>query len=136
MKKMIAVCGLDCGPCEARIATQADDMIEKQRVAAKWREEFHEPAIDVDYVTCDGCRSGSSVLICGWCRRCPLRLCAIARDVDTCAHCGEYDVCEKVVEFDREIPGTKDRLAKIRAELKPSRPALAKRPRRRRTPAA
>jgi hypothetical protein len=128
MERMIAVCGLDCGPCEARVATQADDDIEKQRVAAKWREAFGEPSIDANYVTCDGCLSGSAFL-CGWCRQCPLRICAIARNVATCADCVEYDVCEKLVEFDKNAPGAKDRLAKIKAELKPSRPAAARRAR-------
>jgi hypothetical protein len=130
MERMIAVCGLDCGSCEARIATQADDILEKERVAAKWREAFGEPSIDVTYVTCDGCLS-SSAFLCGWCRQCPLRHCAIARNVVTCAHCGEYDVCEKLVEFDKEIAGTKDRLAKIKAELKPTKPTAAKRAKRR-----
>jgi len=116
MEQMIAVCGLDCGPCEARIATQADDDLEKQRIAAKWREAFGSPEIDVTYVTCDGCLSGSAIL-CGWCRQCPLRACGIAHNVPTCAHCGEYDICEKLVEFDKNAPGAKDRLAKIRAEL-------------------
>lgn len=117
MEQMIGVCGLDCWTCEARIATQADDDIEKQRVAAKWREAFGgDPAIDADYVTCDGCRSGSA-LICGWCRQCPLRLCAIVRNVATCAHCAEYDVCQTLIEFDKNAPGSRDRLDKIRAEL-------------------
>jgi hypothetical protein len=116
MERMLAVCGLDCGPCEARIATQADDDLEKERVAAKWREAFGNPAIDASYVTCDGCLSGSA-LICGWCRQCPLRACAIARNVATCAHCGEYNVCQTLVEFDKMAPGAKDRLDKIRAEL-------------------
>jgi len=126
MERMIAVCGLDCGPCEARIATQADDDLEKQRVAAKWREAFHDPTIDVAYVTCDGCLS-SSAYLCGWCRQCPLRICAIARNVPTCAHCVEYDTCEKIVEAETEVPGTKERLAKIRAELKPSQRKMGKR---------
>jgi hypothetical protein len=116
MDQMIAVCGLDCGPCEARIATQADDDIEKQRVAAKWREAYGNQTIDANYVTCDGCRS-DSVLICGWCRQCPLRICAIARNVATCAQCGDYDVCQKLVDFEKMVPGTKDRLSKIRAQL-------------------
>jgi hypothetical protein len=116
MEQMIAVCGLDCAVCEARIATQADDAEEKQRVAAKWREAFHESTIDVEYVTCDGCRSGTTI-ICGWCRQCPVRACAIARNVATCAHCGDYDVCQTLAEFDKIAPGAKDRLGKIRAQL-------------------
>lgn len=132
MERMIAVCGLDCGPCEARIATQADDILEKQRVAARWREAFHEPAIDEAYVTCDGCLS-SSALLCGWCRQCPLRNCAIARNVPTCAHCSELDVCAKVTEFDKEIVGAKERLAKIRAELRPAQRTATKRGGRGRT---
>jgi hypothetical protein len=116
MEQMIAVCGLDCGPCEARIATQADDILEKQRVAAKWREAYGQPSIDADYVTCDGCLSGSA-LLCGWCRHCPVRVCAVARNVATCAHCGNYEACQKLDEFDKTVPGTRNRLDKIRAEL-------------------
>lgn len=116
MKQMIAVCGLDCGPCEARIATQADDVLEKQRIAAKWREEYGSPDIDENYVSCDGCLSGS-VVICGWCRRCPMRLCGISRGVATCAHCTEYEACETLAGFVKMAPDTKQRLDKIRAEL-------------------
>ena len=52
--KLIAVCGLDCVECEGYLATQANDEVAKELVAAKWRKEHNNPRIDATYVTCNG----------------------------------------------------------------------------------
>ena len=116
MERMIAMCGLDCGPCDARLATQANDEAAKERIAAKWREEFHSPDIDAVYVTCDGCLSGST-RVCGWARQCPLRACGIPRGVATCGHCQEFESCATLAGFFQMVPTAKERLEKIRAAL-------------------
>ena len=38
MDEMIAYCGLDCGKCEARIATVANDDELRKKVAKNWSE--------------------------------------------------------------------------------------------------
>ena len=46
MEQMIAMCGLDCATCDARLATVALDEAAKARVAAEWRAMFHSDEIN------------------------------------------------------------------------------------------
>ncbi len=98
MERMIAVCGLDCAACEARIAAQADDQASKERIAAKWRKDYNAPNIDAAYVTCDGCLASDGRLG-GWCLECELRACGVARGLPNCAHCADFDSCAKLASF-------------------------------------
>ena len=116
MNPMIAVCGLNCAECEAYLATQADDQAAKERVAAKWRQEYNAPGITVDYVTCDGCltvggRKG------GHCAECNIRACGVAHQVLNCAHCSEYNSCEKIAGFLNFVPRARINLDGIRRQL-------------------
>jgi hypothetical protein len=114
MERMIAVCGLDCGTCEARLATEANDEEAKQRVAAKWRVEYSNPSVDVAYVTCDGCLSVEGHLG-GHCYECDIRACGVARGLPNCAHCEDYDSCEKLARFVTVAPFVRATLDEIRA---------------------
>ena len=116
MQRLIAFCGLDCAQCEAYIATQADDMTAKERVAAKWREEYHAPATTIASVTCDGCttmdgRAG------GYCAHCPIRACGVGRQVANCAYCADYATCDKLAGFFNSVPTAKATLDAIRLTL-------------------
>jgi hypothetical protein len=116
MDAMIAFCGLDCTTCEAYLATQANDEAAKERVAARWRKEYNNSAIDAAYVTCDGCtdlqgRPG------GHCLECDMRACGIEHQVANCAHCGEYEGCEKLARFFGFVPDAKTTLDGIRRTL-------------------
>lgn len=113
MERMIAVCGLDCGSCEARLATQANDEAAKERIAAKWREEFHHPGIDAAYVTCDGCLTVGGRLG-GYCKVCEIRTCGVARGLPNCAHCDDFDTCEKLAAFLKIAPPARATLEEIR----------------------
>ncbi len=113
MSVKIAFCGLDCPNCDAYLATQANDEAAKERVAAKWQRDFNNPGITAAYVTCDGCtnlqgRPG------GHCLECDIRACGIEHKVANCAHCGEYDGCEKLVRFFGFVHGAKANLEEIR----------------------
>ncbi len=114
MANLTAYCGLDCSKCEAYIATQADDEAAKEKIAERWRVEFHSPEITAAHATCDGCttlggRAG------GYCGQCPLRACASTRAVPTCAHCDDYESCEHLRGFFGMAPSMKDVLDGIRA---------------------
>ena len=116
MDAMIAFCGLNCATCEGYLATQANDEAAKERVAAKWRKEYNSPSITADYVTCDGCtnlqgRAG------GHCLECDIRACGIEHQVANCAHCAEYDGCEKLARFFGSVPDAKATLDGIRRTL-------------------
>jgi hypothetical protein len=115
MTQMIAVCGLDCAACEAYQATQAGDMAALERIAAKWRTEYKDPKIDAKGITCDGCLSNTGRM-CGHCRKCGPRLCAVERGLANCAHCPDYG-CEKISSLHKFMPEAKARLDDIRAAL-------------------
>ncbi len=88
----------------------------KERVAAKWRVEYNHPAIDVAYVTCDGCRAFQGRLG-GHCPECDIRACGIARDVPHCAYCGDYVTCQKLAGFLNFVPQARTALEGIRCAL-------------------
>jgi hypothetical protein len=115
MERIIAFCGLDCTRCPAYIATQADDLAAKERVAARWREEYHAPNIDVAYVTCDGCLAFAGRLG-GHCPECEIRICGVARGVANCAHCPDY-VCQRLGGFFGFVPEARSTLDEIRHSL-------------------
>ena len=113
---MIAFCGLDCTTCSAYLATQADDLAEKERVAERWREETGEEEIDVDYVTCDGCRAFERRLG-GHCLTCKIRACAIVRGIENCGHCPNYP-CTDLNEVFHYAPEARERLDEIKRSLR------------------
>jgi len=117
MERMIAVCGIDCATCVARIATQANDEEAKKRVAAQWRVAYNAPNINTAYVTCDGCRAFDGRLG-GHCPECEIRTCGVARGLPNCAHCDEYETCGKLAGFLKFTPPqVKATLDEIRAGI-------------------
>ena len=111
MARIIGYCGVDCTVCEAYIATQDGDEAEKERIAARWRQKYHNPKIDAAYVTCDGCLTHSAYLG-GYCLDCPIRRCGHARGVFNCACCPEYP-CDTLVRFFKLVPTAQATLEQI-----------------------
>ena len=108
MNDYIAVCGLDCEHCDARIATADDDAALRERVAALW-SELNGVTITPDMICCDGCRiDGRKTPYCQ--SLCPIRQCALAKGLSTCAGCGELLRCEKVGMILRTNDGARQRL--------------------------
>lgn len=99
----LAMCGLDCGACDAYLATQAEDAGAKERIAARWREEYGVSEIDADHVTCDGCLTGERHG--GYCGACAVRACGLGHEVRNCAHCAEYEGCGALGQFFAQFPG-------------------------------
>jgi hypothetical protein len=116
MERLIAVCGLDCAKCEAYLATQAKDEAAKERVAAKWREDYNAPNIDAAYVTCDSCLALDGHLG-GHCYECEIRACGVGRGLANCAHCVDYGTCEKLAGFIEFVPQVRATLDEIRKAL-------------------
>ncbi len=113
MNTIIAFCGLDCGQCEAYLATQANDEAAKERIAARWREEFQAPGITVASITCDGCLAFDGRLG-GHCLECDIRACGEQKGLVNCASCPDY-ACEKLQAFFTQAPGARERLDALRA---------------------
>ena len=94
MNGFIAYCGLDCGACEARIATANDDGALRAKVAKEWSES-NGVDITPEMINCDGCRvEGRKTVYCE--SLCSIRQCALGRGVETCGACGEVAGCGKV----------------------------------------
>lgn len=92
MKELIAICGLDCETCEARIATITNDDALRARVAKHW-SELNGVEITPEMIHCAGCRSGGvKTPFCA--SLCPIRQCALGRGCETCGVCGEMETCE------------------------------------------
>ncbi len=94
MNRFIAYCGLDCENCEARLATLNNDDLLRQKVAEEW-SELNGAEITPEMIHCVGCRiDGVKTPFCE--SLCPIRQCAMGRDVETCGNCSEADTCEKL----------------------------------------
>ena len=99
MKNEIAYCGLDCGRCEAHLATLRNDDELRRKVAALW-SELNGVEIRPEHINCDGCRAdGVKTYYCE--TLCPIRQCALGREVETCGDCGEMETCEKLAAVTR-----------------------------------
>src|SRR5512133_2572348 len=114
MERMIAFCGLVCTECEGYLATQANDEEWKERLAARGRDEYGDPSMTAAAVTCDGCLSFDKRL-CSYCAQCEIRACGMARGVENCACCPDYDGCTKTAGFIQIVPAVKTTLDTIRA---------------------
>jgi len=115
MAKILAYCGLDCGECEAYIATQENDRAGLEAAAKKWSEQFGAKNISADMCICDGCSTGKRTST-AHALTCAIRLCASARGVTTCAHCADYG-CATLQGFFTFAPVLKDKLEAIRKEI-------------------
>ena len=94
MNDYIAYCGLNCEKCEARLATIRQDEDLRRRVAKLW-SELNGVEITPEMIHCVGCRiDGIKTPYCD--ALCPIRQCALHRQVETCGGCTEMNTCEKV----------------------------------------
>lgn len=108
--KIIAYCGLDCGKCDAYIATQHNDIELKEKLAKKASEQFGRE-VTIDELDCDGC-SNTGAHIDYW-AKCEIRKCAVTKMVDNCALCDDY-ACDKLNKFMEMVSEAKENLEKIR----------------------
>jgi hypothetical protein len=85
---MIGYCGLDCGQCEAFIATQRNDDALRAKVTEDWARSYGAP-IKPEHINCTGCRSaGVKTYYCDQLRE--IRKCAVQKALGTCADCSDY----------------------------------------------
>jgi hypothetical protein len=115
MAKIQAYCGIDCGECEAYVATQANDRAGLEATARKWAQQYGGQDLGADVCVCDGCASGKRISA-AHAATCAIRLCASKRGVVTCAHCDDYG-CATVQQFFAFAPVLKEKLEAIRKEM-------------------
>jgi hypothetical protein len=91
--EIIAICGPRCTECDAYKATRAG-RVELERVAEEWTKGLGKEFTAEDII-CDGCRVKNGRLS-TFCSTCEIRICALSKNVETCAHC-DISPCEKIV---------------------------------------
>ena len=108
MNDYIAYCGLDCEACEARLATVGNNKELRIKVAKEW-SKLNGAEITPEMINCSGCRiPGAKTVYCD--SLCPIRQCAIKKQVKTCGGCPEMKSCEKVVAIIGNNPDARGRL--------------------------
>lgn len=91
MNRLIAICGLDCGKCDAYIATKNDDQALREETARKW-SELNNATILPEHINCEGCRAdGKKTVFCD--RLCAIRQCALKKAMETCGDCSQMEQC-------------------------------------------
>ena len=94
MNPYLAICGLNCETCEARLATVQNDETLREKVAKLW-SELNGVEITPEMIHCVGCRvDGVKTPYCE--SLCPIRQCALRKGLETCGGCAEVKTCETV----------------------------------------
>lgn len=108
MKKMIAYCGLDCGTCDAYLATINDDQALREKTAKLWAELNNAPILP-EHINCEGCRvDGVKTVYCD--SLCEIRQCALKKGVTTCGGCSDLEKCETVGMIISNNPAARENL--------------------------
>ncbi len=114
MSEVISFCGLNCGECGAFLATKNNDDQKRAEVAELWSKEYKTDLKPED-INCEGCLSRSDNVF-NYTKICEIRKCGMEKDIENCAHCGDY-ACEKLEKFFEMVPDAKKRLDEIRSTL-------------------
>jgi|WetSurMetagenome_2_1015567.scaffolds.fasta_scaffold19874_5 hypothetical protein len=114
MAKMIAYCGLTCTDCDAYKATKKDDNGLRAEVAAKWTKEYSHP-FKAEDINCTGCTS-TGIRV-GYTAACPIRKCAVEKDVMNCGWCTDYP-CSGLNELFQARPDAKKNLDAVKQKSK------------------
>ena len=92
MIENIACCGLNCIECPAYIAKQTDDQELREKTSKAWSGPGF--TVEAKQVNCEGCHSTGELFF--HCYKCDVRNCALEKEVNTCADCGEYPCSDKL----------------------------------------
>lgn len=111
--RLTGCCGLDCGACNAFVATKNDDAALRAKTAVEWSKLFGRE-FEPEDIHCAGCRADGRHV--DWCETgCEVRRCALRRGVTNCGECTEYG-CAVIIAHLPHIPSdARARLAAIAA---------------------
>ncbi|MCK5786957.1 MAG: DUF3795 domain-containing protein, partial [Candidatus Sabulitectum sp.] len=103
--KLIAICGLDCSECPARLAYMSNDEALRKKTALEW-SGLYGADIKPEQVNCTGCTaSGVKFPHCE--NGCFMRKCAIGKQIEHCGLCSDYP-CEELSAFFVHVPSAKE----------------------------
>ncbi len=113
---MVAFCGLICDTCQVHLATIEPDIgLQKEMrssIALVCNKEYGMSIQPEEVNDCDGCRAASGVLFSG-CNSCPVRKCALLKNIETCAQCSNF-ICNILEEHFKMEPHCRLRLEELR----------------------
>lgn len=102
MKSQLAFCGLKCYLCPIFRATVSGYDYSREVIADGW-SDIYSRRVDPEEVKCHGCRADEQDKSFSHCYNCSIRLCAMAKGVETCLECREYP-CVDLREFFELVP--------------------------------
>ena len=124
MEEDLAYCGLICRTCQIYLATREPDKEKKYKMRADIAREITKhyggETKSEDVGDCDGCKTEGGRL---FGTDCPMRICAVEKDIESCAYCDDYPprdavrCCEALEKLFSTDPGARERLDKIRSKL-------------------
>ena len=94
MEPILTRCGYRCDLCLAYRPNIEAEPANRQQLSDGWHTYFGF-RIPPEAICCDGCMSENPRPMD---TACPVRPCVIARGLDHCAQCANYDGCEKLAE--------------------------------------
>lgn len=110
MRNMIAFCGLDCGKCDAYIATKNNDRTLREATAELWSKLNNAPILP-EHINCEGCRTNGVKTV--YCESlCPIRQCALEKGVATCGDCQKMNQCLTLEAVTANNPDARNNLTK------------------------
>ena len=110
--EIFGCCGMDCGSCEARRATERNDMEALSNIAVAEESRGGGSFILPSRMRCTGCTEpGAKSVACGGCS---VRMCALQNGIPHCGFCEEFP-CDLGDAIWEAIPEYKKNLERIRS---------------------
>ena len=94
--KKLNYCGYTCpDDCPMKLAGESGDVEQKRKAYEMWHlKERYGLEFDPDQILCNGCKTDEKELGMAV-GHCPIRKCAIEKELDCCIECDELVSCEK-----------------------------------------
>jgi hypothetical protein len=114
---MMGFCGLNCVECRCYKGTLTSDIPLLEQAAKEWSDKVH--TYQAKDMMCLGCAVEDSRLVFRFCKECPVRLCALAKKVPTCAACPEFDACDKFKDLTKYLanPTAAEKMRLLRTKV-------------------
>ncbi len=89
---MLAYCGINCEDCPAYQGTVGS----KIELLEKASKAFSNGTVGAEDWVCLGCTPADQAFLAKPCAACKMRACTIAKGVQNCAACGDFESCERI----------------------------------------
>ena len=122
MNEVVGCCGITCSECDVYRATQRNDDNARELILNRHKERFSQEfysfygrEIQLGDINCDGCPTRGRMF--WYIENCEIRACALGRNHENCAQCGEYPCVILEKFFSRSYVDARKKLEEIRYKL-------------------